>query len=312
VTAKHGQNPRTGVGGIMADSTLPDLLQTRQIPVANATQDDVSLLWLQNQAQTLPAVTALQNFKQTGTLDVYYQGQLQTVPAKQVINQILYGQSLQQAGLGNPLQDSTTPDIVVTLHPGFIWVGNPQHFQFKRAEHGGFSAPDAHVALTLDSGGLPGNLRGTRVVPQVSLQQLAVTALEALGLNPNLLQGAVIDGTVGLPGLGLSAPAPEPGRQAEAASTLGSQSDLGPSEMAALVAANAGGRLFSNGGLPGSSGAVSAAGLSLGSPLETTSLTVQTSNRIELDSNGGHLSVGGAQSGQSSDTDLSGDLFGAP
>src|SRR5262249_53627768 len=68
VTAKHGQTPRVNPGGLMADSTLPDLLAKAGAPVAQATQDDVSLIWLQKQADTGKAVTALQNFVKNGKI----------------------------------------------------------------------------------------------------------------------------------------------------------------------------------------------------------------------------------------------------
>jgi hypothetical protein len=42
--------------------------------VAQATQDDVSLIWLQDQSKTSLAVQTLQNFQQTGTIDVFFQG----------------------------------------------------------------------------------------------------------------------------------------------------------------------------------------------------------------------------------------------
>jgi hypothetical protein len=203
LVAKHGQAPRVGVGGLMADSTLPDLLNAAGAPVAQATQDDVSLIWLQNQATTSTAVAALQNFQQTGTLNVFFQGVEQNVPASQVIDQILFGEALVKAGLGNPATDSTTPDIIVTLKPGYIWVGNPQHFAHKRAEHGGFSEDDTHVALIVSGGSLPTSVQGTQQTGNVNTTQIAVSALEALGLNPNDLQGAVKDHTQALPGLGL-------------------------------------------------------------------------------------------------------------
>src|SRR5262249_21607238 len=97
--------------------------------------------------------------------------------------------------------DSTTPDIVVTLRPGYLWVGNPLKFTFKRAEHGGFSDPDTHVALIVGGGALDKDVRGTTVDTPVQTKQIAVTALNSLGLNSARLQGAVIERTRGLPGL---------------------------------------------------------------------------------------------------------------
>ena len=63
VTAKHGQTPRVGSAGLMADSTLPDLLNNANIPVAFTVQDDVSLIYLKDQSQTSSAVMTLQNFR---------------------------------------------------------------------------------------------------------------------------------------------------------------------------------------------------------------------------------------------------------
>jgi len=115
--AKHGQAPRVGVGGLMADSTLPNVLAQAGAPITFAVQDDVSLLYLQDQAQTAQATQALNNFKSTGSINVYFQGQLVTLPASKVINQILSGDALVNAGLGNPATGSTPPDIIVTLFP---------------------------------------------------------------------------------------------------------------------------------------------------------------------------------------------------
>jgi arylsulfatase A-like enzyme len=207
LTAKHGQNPRVGLGGLMQGGTLPNLLGKANIPVAQATEDDVSLLWLQNQSQTFDAVTALQNYKATGTIDVTFSGVTQTLAVSQVIKQIIADTpnadaSLQSYGLGNPATDSTTPDIVVTLQPGYIWVGNVNN-KHKRAEHGGFSDDDTHIALVVGGGGLDANLQGTTSQDAVKTTQIAVTALEALGLDPNNLQGAKIENTKALPGLDL-------------------------------------------------------------------------------------------------------------
>ena len=134
---------------------------------------------------------------------MYFQGQHVVLNASQVIDKILYGPGLVGAGLGNPATDSTTPDIIVTLKPGYIWVGNRLNFTFKRAEHGGFSEDDTHIPLIVSGGALSQSVRGTTVDTPVQTEQIAVTALNALGLNRAYLQGAVIEGTQGLPGLGL-------------------------------------------------------------------------------------------------------------
>jgi phospholipase C len=203
LTAKHGQNPRVGVGGIMADSTLPGVLTNAGVGLGQVTQDDVSLIWLSDQSQTSQAVTALQNFKKNGSIDVYYQGVKTTLPASQIIDKILSGSDLTDAGLGDPATNSRTPDIIVTLKPGFIWVGHPTRFKFKRAEHGGFSPDDTQVPLIVSSGGLLAGVQGNVFKGAVDTTQIAVTSLVSLGLDPSQLQGAVADGTEQLPGLKL-------------------------------------------------------------------------------------------------------------
>src|SRR5262249_1248960 len=66
-----------------------------------------------------------------------------------------------------------------------------------------FSEDDTHVALIVASGGLEAKDQGSVVKKAVDTTQIAVTALDSLGLDPNKLQGAVADGTKELPGLHL-------------------------------------------------------------------------------------------------------------
>src|SRR5262249_43050470 len=59
------------------------------------------------------------------------------------------------------------------------------------------------VALIVSGGAVSEDVRGDTVDTPVSTKQIAVTALNSLGLNAAQLQGAVIEGTKGLPGLGV-------------------------------------------------------------------------------------------------------------
>jgi hypothetical protein len=199
VTAKHGQAPRIDAAVRMADSQLPNVIGPSLI--AHATQDDVGLYWLKDQSTTTDAVAALTQFKDTGFVTGNDpQGNPVTLPASQVIDKILYGPLLNDYQLGDPTQNSRTPDIIVVLKPGFIWVGNPTN-RFKRAEHGGFSEDDTHVPIIVSSGAINPNVQGSVQDGPVQTTQIAVTVLEALGLNPNLLQGVQAEGTEELPGL---------------------------------------------------------------------------------------------------------------
>lgn len=197
LTAKHGQNPRLGSATVLAENTFTDALQNAGIDVIHATQDDVSLLWLKDQTQAGQAAGVLEALK--------------TANPNAGINQVLFGKGLEQAGLGNPLQNERTPDLSVKLQPGFL-VSDKS----KRAEHGGFSEDDTHVALIVGSSGLVTKLQGTSQTGKVTTTQIGVTALDALGLDPNHLQGAKAEKTQVLPGVGLKNPTavPEPSSNA--------------------------------------------------------------------------------------------------
>ncbi|MEH2122849.1 alkaline phosphatase family protein [Nostoc sp.] len=181
LTAKHGQSPRQGTATLISENTFTDVLEKAGITVNHATQDDIGLFWLADQSQADTATTLLKNLNN---------------PA---INEILSGNALQQAGFGNPLSDDRTPDFIIKLNPGYVISDST-----KRAEHGGFSEDDTHVGLIAASGILASGLKGTIQTQAVKTTQIAVTALDALGLNPDLLQGAVKEGTKKLPGLGIS------------------------------------------------------------------------------------------------------------
>lgn len=205
VMAKHGQAPRIGPGVLVKDDTFTNVLNNAGITVAQATQDDVALIWLNDQSKTAVAKQALLNFvanKATVVSGSSVAGQINTpVTADQVVQQIFAGtQELAEAGFGNPLQDHRTPDIIIRLHPGYVLVGNPAK-QTKQAEHGGLSEDDNHVALIVGSKGLSDDVKGSIKTVRVSTKQVAVTTLKALGLNPEDLKGAKAEGTRVLPGL---------------------------------------------------------------------------------------------------------------
>ena len=199
VLAKHGQNPRLGSSTLVQSSIIPNALKSvANITVAQATQDDVSLLWLKDQRQTKAAAQVLQELQASSQT---CGGTIQS-SCNPGIEDIFYGKKLRQAGFGNPSRDTRTPDIIVKLKPGYILVGN-LNSKVKRAEHGGLSDDDTHVALIVGSDALPSNLKGTVQTDNVEITQVAVTTLKALGLNPAFLQGAKIEGTQTLPGLDL-------------------------------------------------------------------------------------------------------------
>lgn len=182
LTAKHGQNPRVGAATLLKDSVYTDALKNAGIKVAQATQDDIALLWLDDQTQAGDAANILNSLKASNP----------------EIDTVLAGDDLQKAGFGNP-HDGRTPDLIVKLKPAYVLVGNPATSN-KRAEHGGLSSDDTHVPLILGGDNLAVRVRAKKQTQQVNTAQIAVTALEALGLNPANLQGAVAENTQPLPG----------------------------------------------------------------------------------------------------------------
>ena len=79
--------------------------------------------------------------------------------------------------------DSRTPDLVLIPRPGVIYAHSGDD---KRAEHGGISDDDRHVAMLLSNPVLFPQPRQAAL--RVSTTQLAPTMLDMLGLNPRALR----------------------------------------------------------------------------------------------------------------------------
>lgn len=186
LTAKHGQDPRIGAATQFSDSTLPDALAKAGIQVAQATQDDVALLWLVDPSQAAAARAVIAGLGAAAGVDQVLSGSL----------------------FGNPATDGRTPDLVVKLLPGFLFDGNTMS-TVKRAEHGGLVPDDLAVPLILSGSGLGAGLQGTTVSSPVLTTQVAPTILFELGLEPSALDGVRLEGTAVLPGLNATS-VPEP------------------------------------------------------------------------------------------------------
>ena len=186
VTAKHGQAPidpaRTN---LIVDSTIPNLLSASNAPAAQATQDDIALLWLANastQTAALGALKASLAGANPAAIASVFDGQVAPPPG--------FGRAPSATLAG----DSRAPDVVVRPQPGVIYVGNPAK-KSKIAEHGGLSDDDTHVALLLSYPGAT----GTTVSSNVGTVQVAPTIVSALGLDPGALQAVAKEGTPVLP-----------------------------------------------------------------------------------------------------------------
>lgn len=196
LTAKHGQDPRIGKGTLVKESIITNALTAAGISVNQNTSDDSSYVWLTNQSQAAQAQTVLQGLKALPLCGGTVQSN-----CNPGIQNVFLGNQL--SGFGNPSQDSRTPDLAVQLLPGFVLAGNGAVTNgTKIAEHGGFpTTGDATNVALIVSGGLSANLRGVTNNSAVSTTQVAVTTLDALGLDPSQLVGAKIEGTKALPGI---------------------------------------------------------------------------------------------------------------
>ena len=193
VGAKHGQSPinpaKVNKPGHFADlvATLPDAATNPgALAIARASacakgpcgfvqDDDIALIWLQDQTQTKAVVDYL------------------NANAKALfIDEVLGGDEL-KLRFNDPAHDSRTPDIIVQPIYGTIYTGS----KTKNAEHGGFSFGDTNVGLIVSNPRLPGVVLKTPVVTS----QVAPTILHALDIEPGALNSVRVERTSTLPGL---------------------------------------------------------------------------------------------------------------
>lgn len=208
LVAKHGQDPRIGVGTLLKDNLIPSAIAfhlNNKDAVSQATQDDVSLIWLKDQSKIADVSQYLRSLKTLPLCTSAVSGDPTVAPTcNPGIANVYSGARAAELGLApSPQPDKRTPDVFIRLLPGYIFVGNPTKGK-KIAEHGALFTPDAtNIALVVGGAGLPSKVQGTTVRAKVKTTQIAVTVLEALGLEPELLTGVRLEGTEALPGTGI-------------------------------------------------------------------------------------------------------------
>jgi hypothetical protein len=196
VTAKHGQSPidpnrffpipgHSGTNGTTPADLIAAFLPFSESPAnptgIGPTQDDISLLWLANSADTLTAVGIIEaNGDQAGVGQIFYGASLETM--------------FNAPGLP-PFGDPRSPDIIVQPRTGVIYTGSTK----KQEEHGGFAHDDTNVMMLVSNP----KLQARTVTSFVETSQVAPTILKALGLNPQSLDAVRLEGTPALPGLDL-------------------------------------------------------------------------------------------------------------
>jgi hypothetical protein len=193
VTSKHGQSPinpaKVNKPGHFADlvAGLSDAgSDPGAMAIANAAactsgscgfvqDDDVALIWLQDQSQTAAAANYLNANAQALFID-----------------DVLAGDEI-KLKFNDPLRDNRTPDIMVQPVYGTIYTTSSK----KNSEHGGFSFGDANVGLIVSSP----HLRATTIKTPVATSQVAPTILQFLGIEANALNSVRVEHTQVLPGL---------------------------------------------------------------------------------------------------------------
>lgn len=192
ITAKHGQSPidssRYVSQEINGTSPVTLLSNAGYIPFSESTnnptgigptEDDVSLIWLKNSADTEASVKILEDNASASGI---------------ALGQIYYGPTV-SLNFNDPTVDPRTPDIIVTPNVGVTYSGS----KAKLSEHGGFSHDDTNVMLLLSNP----SFRSKTVRAEVGTAQVAPTILKALDINPSELFAVRVEGTGVLPDVNL-------------------------------------------------------------------------------------------------------------
>jgi Type I phosphodiesterase / nucleotide pyrophosphatase len=193
VSAKHGQSPINPVKinkpGHFADlvATLPDAATdpgAQAIISANGCStgpcgfvqdDDIALIWLQDQSKTQAAINYLNAHANALFID-----------------EVLGGDEL-KLKFNDPVHDSRTPDIIVQPIYGTVYTGSNK----KNAEHGGMSFGDTNVGLVVSNPRFPSVVLKTPVLTS----QVAPTILQALEIEPEALKSVEVEHIPVLPGM---------------------------------------------------------------------------------------------------------------
>jgi hypothetical protein len=192
ITAKHGQSPIdssryvsqeiNGTSPVTLLSNagfIPDSESTNNPTGIGPTEDDVSLIWLKNSADTEASVKILEDNASASGI---------------ALGQIYFGPTV-SLNFNDPAVDPRTPDIIVTPNVGVTYSGS----KAKLSEHGGFSHDDTNVMLLLSNP----SFRSKTVHAEVGTAQVAPTILKALDINPSELLAVRVEGTGVLPDVNL-------------------------------------------------------------------------------------------------------------
>jgi hypothetical protein len=193
ITAKHGESPIDPTRYVADGTNTPATLLSNSIPFSEsplnptgigATEDDVSVLWLNAGASVKVAVEMLEsNATAIGLGELFYGPTLAL--------------NFNVGGLGAG-QDPRSPDIIVTPNIGVTYSGSTTMI----GDHGGFGHDDTNVILLVANP----SFTAQTVAATTRTAQVAPTILQALGLNPQALDAVKAEGTEVLPEVGSQLP----------------------------------------------------------------------------------------------------------
>jgi hypothetical protein len=173
--AKHGQSPIDPTKlAVVNPSVVTSTIDPAVVQVAQATEDTAAVLWLQDQAQTDAATSALLANQVGASIES------------------VWSQERLKLHFGDPQTDPRAPDIIALGKPGTIYTTSGN----KIGEHGGFTDEDVNVPIVISNP----NLAPQTIRTPVRTMQIAPTILQLLGLNPYALQAVRIEKTAVLPG----------------------------------------------------------------------------------------------------------------
>ena len=195
ITAKHGQSPINPVkvnkpghfADLVASLTAANSTETAAkmaLNIANncgngpcgfVQDDDIALIWLQDQTQSANVAALINNHAR-----------------ELFVDEVMAGDEM-KLKFNDPLHGNRTPDIIVQPQYGTVYTSSTK----KNAEHGGFSFGDTNVGLIVSSPNLPAQTIRTLVLSS----QVAPTILQSLGIDPKELKSVRVEGTRVLPGL---------------------------------------------------------------------------------------------------------------
>ncbi len=167
VSAKHGQSPIDKSLRVAVD----DAPFTGTPGYAFHIADDIGLVWLTPDAQKSSHAAARS----------YLTANSAALHLRRIEGRDSIANTYQ-----DPYSDSRAPDFIAIPDHGVIYTGGS-----KIAEHGGLTNDDRNVALLVSAP----DIAGETVHTVVTTTQIAPTILTALGMDPNALQGVVLEGT---------------------------------------------------------------------------------------------------------------------